>query len=159
MKKLSVLFTMLLVAVICFAKNETTVCFTVNPPLQCANCENKVKNNIKFEKGVKAVKPSAKDGIIVVTYDADKTDIPSLIEGFKKIGYDASVCEPVACPSPAVCPESSDCKPVVCPESTDCQPAVCPESTDCKPAVCPEPTEGCCSGERYVQPEAPCRTE
>ena len=93
MKKLSFLFAMMLAALVCFAKNETTVCFTVNPPLVCNNCENKVKENIKFEKGVKAIKPSAKSNTVEVTFDQDKTNVENLIKGFKKIGYDATLTD------------------------------------------------------------------
>lgn len=127
MKKLSFLLVMLFVSLICFAKNENTVCFTVNPPLVCANCENKVTNNIKFVKGVKAIKPSAKTNTVEVTYDADKTDVSKLIDGFKKIGYDATVAEPTVCPEPVVCPENPVC-PVAapCPVQEECQPANAP---------------------------------
>lgn len=73
---------------------KRTVSFTVNPPLVCNNCENKVKDNLRFEKGVTAVKPSAKEGMVVVTFDDNKTNVDALKEGFKKIGYEASEIQP-----------------------------------------------------------------
>lgn len=127
MKKLSLLFALMMVSVLCFAKNETTVCFTVNPPLVCNNCENKVKENIKFEKGVKAIKPSSKTNTIEVTYDADKTNVDNLVKRFKKIGYDATVCIPEE-------------------ECTENQPACCKESKPC----CAEENKCCQKSEKCV---------
>lgn len=90
MKNFVILASALLLFTTAVAENHT-VKFSVNPPLVCSNCENKVKENLRFEKGVKAVKPSAKKGEIEVTYDDSKTSIEGLQAGFKKIGYDASL--------------------------------------------------------------------
>lgn len=122
-KLLTLLCCAFLICGAAYAENKT-VTFTVDPPLVCNNCENKVKENIRFEKGVKAVKPSAKKGIVEVTYDDKKTDVGALKEGFKKIGYNASELEPTVCPeAPAPC----------CSESP--APACCTES----------PAQGCCN--------------
>ena len=148
---------MMFATLVCFAKNETTVCFTVNPPLVCNNCENKVKENIKFEKGVKSIKPSAKTNTVEVTYDADKTNVENLIKGFKKIGYDAALADSKACPaaeSPCCKQEKKCCKnggEKCCKEN----PEVCPEPTS---ENCVQPSVEKCvqsSGERCVEP-APC---
>lgn len=95
---------MLLACIVCFAKNETTAFFTVNPPMVCQNCEKKIKDNIKFEKGIKAINPSAQKGVVEVVYDADKTNVDAIIKGFKKIGYDATLCQPEVCPENATAP-------------------------------------------------------
>ena len=52
------IFTMLLVmtAMIATAKNLKTVIYTTTPQMHCANCEAKVKNNLRFAKGVKEIK-------------------------------------------------------------------------------------------------------
>lgn len=96
MKKLLII-TVLLAGVIGLRAENKTVKFTVNPPLVCNNCENKVKDNLRFEKGIKNVKPSAQKGEIEVTYDDKKTDVAQIKEGFKKIGYEASVLEAEHC--------------------------------------------------------------
>ena len=89
MKKFLMLIAVFLYCGSLFAENRT-VKFSVNPPLVCNNCENKVRENLRFEKGVKAVKPSAKEAEVSITYDDRKTDVEKLKEGFKKIGYEAT---------------------------------------------------------------------
>lgn len=89
MKKVIILGVLAMLAAGAYAENKT-VTFKVNPPLVCSNCENKVKDNIRFEKGVKSVKPSAKKGVVEITYDDSKTNVETLKKGFKKIGYEAT---------------------------------------------------------------------
>lgn len=89
MKKLFLIVVLLVSFCIVKAENKT-IKFTVEPPLVCTNCENKVKENLRFEKGVKSVKPSAKNGEVVIVYDDSKTTPEKLKEGFKKIGYTAT---------------------------------------------------------------------
>lgn len=102
MKKILILSGLLFVGFNLYAEKRTAT-FTVNPPLVCNNCETKVKENLRFEKGVSAVKPSAKKGIVEITYDDSKTNVEALKEGFKKIGYEATVNTPGQ--NPEVCPE------------------------------------------------------
>lgn len=110
---------------------KKTVTFTVEPPLVCQNCENKVKENIRFEKGIKAVKPSAAKGVVEVTYDDKKTDVDAIRQGFGKIGYEATLCAPLEC-TPEVCPE------------TECAPETC-APVECAPAEVPcQAAPGCC---------------
>lgn len=108
MKKLILSSFAVMLSIAAFAENKT-VSFTVNPPLVCNNCENKVKENIRFEKGVKSVKPSAKEGVVVLTYDDSKTDIPAIKEGFQKIGYEATLIEPEVCPEGCAGAEVEEC--------------------------------------------------
>ncbi len=63
--------------------------FTVNPQMSCQNCENKIKSNLRFEKGVKKIETSLTDQTVKVTYDDTKTDSEKIIAGFKKVGYTA----------------------------------------------------------------------
>jgi len=53
-----------------------TVVFTTTPQMHCAACENKIKNNLRFEKGIKSIETSVPDQTITVKYNADKTTIP-----------------------------------------------------------------------------------
>ena len=52
---------MLMVAMIATAKDIKTVIFTTTPQMHCANCEAKVKNNLRFAKGVKEIKTSVEE--------------------------------------------------------------------------------------------------
>ena len=49
---------MMLVAMVTFAKDIKTVVFTTNPQMHCENCENKIKGNLRFEKGIKEITTS-----------------------------------------------------------------------------------------------------
>lgn len=72
-----------------FAKDIKTVVFTTNPQMHCENCENKIKNNLRFEKGVKSIETSIEKQTVTVRYDADKTTVENLLKGFSKFGYAA----------------------------------------------------------------------
>ena len=85
------IFTMLLVmtAMIATAKNLKTVIYTTTPQMHCANCEAKVKNNLRFAKGVKEIKTDANEQKAYVTYDAQKTNEEQIKKYFEKFGYKA----------------------------------------------------------------------
>ena len=83
------LFIALAIAGSCFGKDVKTVVLTTNPQMHCANCEKKIKDNIRFEKGIKSIKTNLDDKTVIIEYDADKTTVPAIIEGFKKIKYEA----------------------------------------------------------------------
>ena len=73
----------------CYAKDIKTVVLTTNPEMHCANCEKKIKDNIRFEKGIKSIKTNLEDKTVTIEYDADKTTVSAIIEGFQKIRYEA----------------------------------------------------------------------
>lgn len=53
-----------------------TVVFTTTPQMHCAACENKIKNNLRFEKGIKNIETSVPNQTVTVKYNVDKTTIP-----------------------------------------------------------------------------------
>ena len=71
-------------------KDIKTVVFTTNPEMHCESCENKIKGNLRFEKGVKNIITDLKAKTITIEYDADKTNVQNLIKGFRKIKYEAT---------------------------------------------------------------------
>lgn len=87
MKKSLSIIMMLLMAMTIYAKDIKTVVFTTNPQMHCEACENKIKGNLRFEKGVKKIETSVADQTVTVTYDADKTTVERLQKGFEKFGY------------------------------------------------------------------------
>ncbi len=91
MKKLILLTAMLLVVTAGFAKDIKTVVVTTTPQMHCESCENKIKGNLRFEKGVKKIETSIPDQTVTIEYDADKTNVEKLIEAFKKFGYEAQL--------------------------------------------------------------------
>ena len=68
-----------------------TVFFTTTPQMHCAACENKIKNNLRFEKGIKSIETSVPNQTVTVKYDADKTTPEKLQKGFEKFGYKARI--------------------------------------------------------------------
>ena len=87
-KVLAMLVVALLSTVAVMAKDFRTVVFKVEQ-MECGNCERKVKNNIKFEKGVKDFSTDLKTQTVTITYDAEKTDVEKLKNGFRKFKYEA----------------------------------------------------------------------
>lgn len=90
-KRMALLAVALCAAFTCMAKDIQTVVVTTTPQMHCANCENKIKNNIRFEKGIKEITTDLKSKTVTIKYDADKTTIEKLLAGFAKIGYKAVV--------------------------------------------------------------------
>ncbi len=64
---------------------------TPTPQMHCENCENKIKKNMRFEKGVKKVETSIEKQEVTITYDPSKNTVEGLQAGMKKIGYDTKV--------------------------------------------------------------------
>lgn len=91
MKKIMTVTAMLVFAISMFAKDIKTVVFTTLPQMHCENCENKIKGNLRFEKGIKQITTSVPDQKVTIEYDADKTTPENIVKGFAKIGYEATV--------------------------------------------------------------------
>ena len=87
MKQLFLVLGMALMSVSAFAKDIKTFVVTTTPQMHCAGCENKIKNGLKFEKGVKDIQTSVPNQTVTVKYDADKTSAEDLTKAFEKIGY------------------------------------------------------------------------
>ena len=94
MKKLILLTFALFLAVIVQAQNVKEVVFKTEPEIECQNCVNKIKNNLRFEKGVKAINPDLQTKLVTIQYDSAKTNPDNLIKAFAKIKYKATVVEP-----------------------------------------------------------------
>lgn len=110
MKKLILLTAMLLTMTVGFAKDIKTLVVTTMPPMHCESCENKIKGNLRFEKGVKKIETSIPDQTVTIEYDADKNSAEKLVEAFRKFGYEAQIIAPENETKGEVCPtESSGC--------------------------------------------------
>lgn len=89
MKKTLLMLVLLITTMAAMAKDHKTATFTTSPQMHCENCENKIKNNLRFEKGVKLIETSVENQTVTITYDPKKTDPERLLKGFEKIGYKA----------------------------------------------------------------------
>lgn len=65
--------------------------FTPTPQMHCQKCETKIKKNMRFEKGVRKVETDLEKQHVTITYDPRKTDVKSLQEGMKNIGYETKL--------------------------------------------------------------------
>ena len=83
MKRFLSIALALVVAVVAYAGEIATAVFTVSPRMHCENCEKKIKENLRFEKGISKIVVSLKENTITITYDAKKTDTEKIIEAFK----------------------------------------------------------------------------
>lgn len=88
-KRILLTLALMMSFTVAMAKDIQNVCFKVEQ-MECHNCANKVKKNIRFEKGVKMIETDVENRIVTITYDADKTDIKRLADGFEKIDYTAT---------------------------------------------------------------------
>ena len=89
MKKLVMFFAIMIMALTVAGKDIKTLVLTTNPQMHCENCENKIKNNIRFEKGVKSIETDIAAQTVTIVYDADKTTEDAIIQAFAKINYTA----------------------------------------------------------------------
>ncbi len=103
------------------AKESVTAEFTVSPKMSCQNCENKIKSNLRFEKGITNIVTSLKDQKVTVTYNPAKTNKEKIVKAFQKIGYTATEY-------------TKDAKTTVCPEN--CGEACASKVPDKKKSCC-----------------------
>ena len=90
MKKLGMMMSAMMIAATGFAKDIKTVVFNTAPEMHCNSCENRIKNGLKFEKGVKDIKTDLETKTVTIEYDADKTNVDNLVAAFAKIEYKAT---------------------------------------------------------------------
>lgn len=98
MKKILLLLFALL-PVLGFAAKPDKQVVVLSCDLHCQGCCDKIMKNIAFEKGVKDIVCDLKTKTVTVTYDANKTDVPTLLKAFEKIGKPAKVIEK----TPSIC--------------------------------------------------------
>ena len=109
MKRIIIFILALLPIVGVMAKTDKQVVM-LSCDLHCKGCCDKIMKNIAFEKGVKDLVCDLKTKTVTVTYDAAKTDVPTLLKAFDKIGKPAKVKESTSTPqttSPSTSQSSS----------------------------------------------------
>ena len=96
MKQILTIIAALLIAL--GGKELRVLTVTTTPEMHCQNCEKKIKENIRFEAGVKKIETNLEKQLVAITYDPAKTDAKKLSTAFSKIGYTIKVVsdEPVA---------------------------------------------------------------
>lgn len=71
---------------------DTTVVFKLDAetPMHCESCENRIKGDIRFVKGVKEINTSLDDQTVSVKYNTGKTNAQKIIAALEKLGYKTS---------------------------------------------------------------------
>ena len=75
--------------------NDTLI-VTTTPQMHCSGCENRIKQNIRFVKGVKAITTSVADQKVTIVYQKGKASYDDFVKAFDKIGFRISryTCTP-----------------------------------------------------------------
>lgn len=91
MKKLLLAASFALLALTAAAKsndnNLDTLVVTTTPQMHCANCENRIKKNIRFVPGTKKITTSVPDQQVIIIYDPRKATPADYTAAFAKLGY------------------------------------------------------------------------
>lgn len=77
-------------------KELRVLVLTPTPQMHCESCENKIKKNMRFEKGVKKIDTDLEKQHVTITYDPSKNTVAGLQAGMKKIGYETKVVSDTA---------------------------------------------------------------
>jgi len=94
MKKIYSLTIATLLATTAWAESKVdTLVVTPTPQMHCANCEKKIKTNIRFVKGTKTITTSVPNQTVTIVFDGQKATYDDYIAAFKKIGYDIKKAE------------------------------------------------------------------
>ena len=93
MKKILIFLLALLPIVGIIAAKPDKQVVVLSCDIHCQGCCDKIMKNIAYEKGVKDIVCDLKTKTVTVTYDANKTDVPTLLKAFEKIGKPAKVKE------------------------------------------------------------------
>lgn len=95
MKKIVLLTSALFFAFLLQAQTKNSeVVFSTEPEIECQNCVKRIKDNLRFEKGVKAINPDMNANLVTIQYDGGKTNPEKLQKALAKIGYKATVVVP-----------------------------------------------------------------
>ncbi len=68
-------------------KKVETIVYHLNPGMSCQKCADKIKSNLRFEKGVKAIDPVVADQTVTVKFDPRKTTSQAIVDALAKLGY------------------------------------------------------------------------
>lgn len=70
------------------APKADTLVVTTTPQMHCANCEKKIKQNIRFVKGTRKIQTSVPRQGVTIVYDPAKATLADYVKAFGKIGYE-----------------------------------------------------------------------
>lgn len=109
MKKIFALCLLVMATVTMSAKTIKEFVVTTQPQMSCQNCENKIKKTLRFEKGVTNIQTDLQNQVVVVTYDADKTNEANLTQAFAKLNYKVAPTAKGGASSAKACSKGEGC--------------------------------------------------
>lgn len=65
-----------------------TLVVTTNPQMHCSGCETRIKQNIRFVKGVKKIDTSVAQQKVTIVYNGKQSNYNDFVKAFGKIGYE-----------------------------------------------------------------------
>lgn len=158
MKKFIALCMIIMATLSVSAKTIKEFVVTTLPQMSCQNCENKIKKNLRFEKGVTNIQTDLENQVVVVTYDADKTNEANLTKAFAKLDYNvaptskAGSSAAVKCGKANTCDKSCDKAKAAdkkCDKGKACDRNVEKKCTgDCKNGSCKKGEGDCCKNKK-----------
>ena len=91
MKKVLCTAFLAMLSVSAFSQTKAdTLVVTTTPVMHCEGCENKIKREIRFVKGVKDIKTSVEEQRVTIIYNKAKATYEDFVKAFGKIGYTIS---------------------------------------------------------------------
>lgn len=79
--------TQLQAATISAPEKSDTLVVTTQPQMHCENCEKRIKQNIRFVKGVKRIETSVPRQQVTIVYNSEKSSYADFVKAFSRIGY------------------------------------------------------------------------
>lgn len=92
MKRLFLTFFLAAVTSLTAMAASDTVTFITT--IHCAGCEQRIRKNVRFEKGVKKIDVRLDNKTVTITYDNAKTSPETLRAAIEKLGYKAEPVKP-----------------------------------------------------------------
>ena len=65
-----------------------TLLVTTIPEMHCSGCEERIKENIRFVKGVKSIQTSVPEQKVTIIYQKNKAKYEDFVNAFGRIGYE-----------------------------------------------------------------------
>jgi copper chaperone CopZ len=89
--KQTLLLIMTALLMVVGGKELRQLVLTPDPIMHCQSCEDKIKGELRFEKGVVKIETDREHQTVTITYDPKKTNVEKLQAAMKKIGRDTKV--------------------------------------------------------------------
>ena len=70
------------------SRQVDTLLVTTIPEMHCSGCEERIKENIRFVKGVKSIQTSVPEQKVTIIYQKNKAKYEDFVKAFDRLGYE-----------------------------------------------------------------------